>query len=159
VCVCCVLCCAVLCDVCDMLCMLCAFLTRGCLCLCHTHTQSFVILPWLGRSVHGYLHVVVFNGLCLVAAYNHWRGGLLHGCMQHITDALYSPYLCLQSTSVRANIVCVLSSVCCVLCAMCMCVYVCAAMTTDPGAVPKDAKPLPGDLEEVDLEGGGQGGR
>ena len=65
------------------------------------YVVSFKIIePWLGfSSFRGAFHVTVFNALCCVAMYTHWR-----------------------------------------------------AMTTDPGAVPKDARPLPTDDQEFDPE-------
>lgn len=59
-----------------------------------------IIEPWLGfQSLRGMFHMVIFNTLCILTMYTHWK-----------------------------------------------------AMTTDPGAVPKDARPLPTDDQEFDPE-------
>mmetsp|Transcript_12560 Transcript_12560/g.42464 ORF Transcript_12560/g.42464 Transcript_12560/m.42464 type:complete len:348 (-) Transcript_12560:46-1089(-) len=68
-----------------------------------------VVLPWLGLSLLGLTHLLLFNALALVAGYSQFR-----------------------------------------------------AMTTDPGAVPRHARPLPGDDDEYDqvedpMLGEGQG--
>eukprot|EP01038_Epipyxis_sp_PR26KG_P009476 gene9476-12767_t len=62
-------------------------------------TSVCVIVPWLGYSLHGLVHLVAFNSFSLLAMFSHMK-----------------------------------------------------AMTTDPGAVPKDAKPLADDHQEIDFE-------
>jgi len=62
-------------------------------------TSYCIIIPWLGYTLHGIFHLIMFNCISIMAAISHFR-----------------------------------------------------AMTTNPGAVPKDAKPLSTDVEEYDYE-------
>lgn len=66
----------------------------------------------MGFSLFGIINIVLFNSVCLLAAYSHFQGKIKK----------------------YASILIIL------------------AMTTDPGAVPRDARPLDDDQQERDHE-------
>lgn len=86
-------------------------------------TSFAVIVPWLGYSWFGILNLILFNASSLIALYAHIQSKFL----------TYLTLLCIFHLSTFSQF------------------YV-IAMITNPGAVPKAARPLSDDTEEIDYE-------
>lgn len=119
--------------------------------------QFALVLPWLGQSIHAYIHIILFNVASIAAILSHARGISLPYLKVITCIRPARSFLVITSYFYNQSILVVFSPVFRItnqqnfqIRYFSLKLFDDLAMCTDPGAVPRDALPLLDDEQEYD---------